>query len=99
MLLTDAAYPRLRVTYGEADAFRDPLEVDVESFIGVKSYKAKGKRLTTCAVERIEELPPLREAEQETAEEETEQQDEPKNDENGNEPKQLSLFDLMPADE
>lgn len=60
VLLTDAVYPRLRLTYGAADAFRDPLEVDVEQFIGVKSYKAKGKRLTTCAVERIDELEPLR---------------------------------------
>ena len=60
VLLTAEPYPRLKVTYGGADAFRDALEVDVESFIGVKSYKAKGKRLTTLAVERIEELEPLR---------------------------------------
>ncbi len=60
VLLTDVPYPRVRVTYGGADAFRDPLEVDAEQFIGVKSYKAKGKRLTTCAVERIEELEPVR---------------------------------------
>ena len=100
VLLTEAAYPRLRVTYGEADAFRDPLEVDVESFIGVKSYKAKGKRLTTCAVERIEELPPLREATPEPEEEEQpEEQPEVKTADNTEEPKQLSLFDLMSADE
>ena len=60
VLLTDTPFPRLRVTYGGADAFRDPLEVDAESFIGVKSFKAKGKRLTTCAVEKVEELEPLR---------------------------------------
>ena len=60
VLLTDQAYPRLLVTYGGADAFREPMEVDVEQYIGVKSYKAKGKRLTTCEVERIEELEPLR---------------------------------------
>ena len=60
VLLTDTPFPRLRVTYGGADAFRDPIEVDAESFIGVKSFKAKGKRLTTCAVEKVEELEPLR---------------------------------------
>jgi len=60
VLLTAQAYPRLRICYGGADAFRDPLEVDVETYIGVKSFKAKGKRLTTCEVERIEELEPLR---------------------------------------
>lgn len=60
VLLTDTPCPRLLVTYGGADAFRDPFEVDAESFIGVKSFKAKGKRLTTCAVESVEELEPLR---------------------------------------
>ncbi len=68
ILLTDTYYPRLLVTYGEADAFRDPMEVDVEAFIGVKSFKAKGKRLTTCAVEKIEELEPLRMPESEESE-------------------------------
>ena len=60
ILLTDAIYPRLLVTYGGSDAFREPLELDAESFIGVKSYKAKGKRITTCAIDKIEELEPLR---------------------------------------
>ncbi len=60
VLLSDNAYPRILVTMGGGDAFREPMEVDVEQFIGVKSFKAKGKRLTTCSVERIEELEPLR---------------------------------------
>lgn len=60
VLLTDEAYPRLLVTYGGADAFRDPMEIDVEQYVGAKSYKAKGKRITTCATSRIEELEPLR---------------------------------------
>lgn len=60
VLLTDQVYPRLLVTYGGADAARDPMEVDVSTYIGVKGIKAKGKRLTTCAVEKIEELKPLR---------------------------------------
>ena len=64
VMLTDTAYPRLSVVYGGADAFRDPMEVDVESYIGVKSFKAKGKRLTTCAVERVDELEPLRQPEE-----------------------------------
>ena len=81
VLLTDTPFPRLRVTYGGADAFRDPIEVDAESFIGVKSFKAKGKRLTTCAVEKVEELEPLRrpaeEAPQEPAAEGQEPPSEP----------------------
>ena len=77
VLLTSQVYPRLLVTYGGADSFREPLELDVEQFIGVKSFKAKGKRITTCAIERIEELEPTRmpepiveEAENNEAEEE-----------------------------
>lgn len=60
VLLTSQVYPRLLVTYGGADSFREPLELDVEQFIGVKSFKAKGKRITTCAIECIEELEPTR---------------------------------------
>ena len=73
VLLTDQVYPRLRLTYGGADSFRDPLEVDVEQFIGVKSYKAKGKRLTTCEVKLIEELEPQRFPEPEEVAEETDE--------------------------
>ena len=65
VLLTDVAFPRLRITYGGPDAFRDPMEVELADFIGCKSFKAKGKRLTTCTVESIEELEPIRQPEPE----------------------------------
>ena len=73
ILLTDTAFPRLLVTFGGNDAFRGTLEVDAESFVGVKSFKAKGKRITTFDVASIEELEPLRfpEAEKEAETEET----------------------------
>ena len=60
VLLTDKLYPRIRIRFSGNDAFRDPIEIDAESFIGIKSYKAKGKRLTTFSVSYIEELEPLR---------------------------------------
>ena len=60
VLLTDTPYPRLQVVYGGADAFRGSEEVDVEQFIAVKGYKAKGKRLTTWQTESITELEPTR---------------------------------------
>ncbi len=60
VLLTDTPYPRLQVVYGGADAFRGSEEVDVEQFIAVKGYKAKGKRLTTWQTESITELEPVR---------------------------------------
>ena len=72
ILLTDVAYPRILVTYGGADALRPQEEIDAESFVGQKSFKAKGKRLTNWAVERIEELEPLRHPDPEEQTEEPE---------------------------
>ena len=60
LLLTDTVYPRLEVTYGGADAVRPKEEIDAESFIGQKSFKAKGKRLSTWEVASVQELEPLR---------------------------------------
>ena len=60
ILLTDQVYPRIQITYGGADEFRGKEEIDVEQFIAVKGYKAKGKRLTTYQIESIIELEPLR---------------------------------------
>ena len=71
-LLTDTVYPRLQITFGGADATRAPLEIDAESFVGVKGFKAKGKRLTTWQVESIEELEPLRQPAPEPSEDEGE---------------------------
>jgi topoisomerase-4 subunit A len=48
------------VTYGGNDAFRGSEEVDVEQFISVKGFKAKGKRLTTFEMASVEELEPTR---------------------------------------
>ena len=58
ILLSDAAGCRIKVIFGGTDAYREPLEVDAMDFIAVKSYKARGKRLTTYAVDKVEELEP-----------------------------------------
>ena len=60
ILLTDQVYPRLQVIYGGVDEFRGSEEIDVEQFITVKGFKAKGKRLTTYQTENITELEPTR---------------------------------------
>ena len=68
-------YPRLEVTYSADSGKKISSEIiDVEEFIGVKGVKAKGKRVTTFAVDRFEWLEPLK-ADPEPAEavEETEQ--------------------------
>ena len=94
VLLTDEPYPRLQITFGGHDSFRDPLEIDAESFIGIKSIKAKGKRLTTLETADITELEPARHPE---PVEESETQSEPSLDtaDNGNSP----ADDDFPAEE
>ncbi len=58
IILSDEPGCRVEVTYGGADSFRGSAVVDATEFIGVKSCKAKGKRLTTFAVESIVEIEP-----------------------------------------
>ena len=60
ILLTDVVYPRIDVVYGGADAARGHEEIDCEQFVGVKGFKAKGKRLTTFTVDHVDELEPTR---------------------------------------
>lgn len=56
--LSDKPGAMFKITFGAPDDFREPLVVDAEEFIGVKSFKAKGKRLTTFAIATVEELDP-----------------------------------------
>ncbi|GHT03509.1 DNA topoisomerase IV subunit A [Bacteroidia bacterium] len=58
VLLTDAVYPRLEAVHGGNDAFRGTQIIDVEEFIAVKGFKAKGKRITTFELATIKELEP-----------------------------------------
>lgn len=60
LLLTDTYYPRIGVTFGGADAVRPALEIDADEFIGVKSFKAKGKRVSTFEIAEVQELEPMR---------------------------------------
>ena len=60
VLLMSDEYPRIRVVFGGNDAAREPLTIHVDEFIAVKSCKAKGKRITTYQVEKVEELEPYK---------------------------------------
>ncbi len=60
ILLTDTPYPRLKVEFGGADSVRPDLEIEADEFIGVKSFKAKGKRLSNYIVASVEELEPTK---------------------------------------
>ena len=55
-------YPRLEVVYAEGSGKKIQSEIiEVEDFIGVKSCKARGKRVTTFAVDKFNWLAPLKE--------------------------------------
>jgi topoisomerase-4 subunit A len=56
--LSDNAGARFQLTFGGADDYREPLIVDAAEFIAVKSFKAKGKRLTTFNLASVTELEP-----------------------------------------
>lgn len=96
VLLSCEAYPRIQITFGGHDSFRDALIVEASDFVGVKSFKAKGKRLTTYTVGEIMELEPTRRPETEENEENAENESESEEttatpggeDENG----QMNLF-------
>ena len=60
LLLTDTPFPRLEVKFGGPDSVRPPLEIDAEEYIGLKSFKAKGKRISNYTIDEISELEPLR---------------------------------------
>lgn len=90
-LLTDETFPRIEVVFGGNDNFREPLILDAEQFIGVKSFKAKGKRVSNYQVETVNELEPTR-----FPQITEEPQDMPKtveDDDSDDTPEQMNLFD------
>ena len=57
--LTEVEYPRFEISFGGKHKDRDNEIIEVSEFIGVKSYKAKGKRLTSFMVANILEIEPV----------------------------------------
>lgn len=72
LLLTDTPFPRLRLTFGGPDSVREAAIVEADEYIAVKSFKAKGKRLTTWQLDCIEEIEPTKAPESEPTEESAE---------------------------
>ena len=58
LLLSDEPCPRFEVKMGGGDAFREPFIIDAEEFIGVKTFKAKGRRVTNWEMAKITEVEP-----------------------------------------
>jgi topoisomerase-4 subunit A len=57
-LLTDETFARIEIVFGGNDSFREPLIIEAEQFVGVKSFKAKGKRISTFEIANVNELDP-----------------------------------------
>jgi len=57
--ITWVHYPRFEIEFGGKNIERENEIVEVAEFIGVKSFKAKGKRLTNYQVENIKEIEPV----------------------------------------
>ncbi len=57
--ITEVEYPRFEIHFGGKHKSRETEIIEVAGFIGVKSYKAKGKRLTSFTVDNITELDPV----------------------------------------
>ncbi|MBQ4398849.1 MAG: DNA gyrase/topoisomerase IV subunit A [Bacteroidales bacterium] len=75
--------PRLRLSYKVSDAgnsFPDD-EINVEEFIGIKSYKAKGKRLSTREIDEWQFLEPYQPEPSEDEPEEPDDKGEPNEEE------------------
>ena len=57
--ITEVEYPRLELKFGGKNRDRTPEIIEVADFIGVKSFRARGKRLSNYEVKVIEELEPM----------------------------------------
>ena len=66
--ITDKQGATLVVTYKGAQATRPADEIDVDSFIGLKSHRAKGKRITTYDVDTLSFIEPEEPEVEESAE-------------------------------
>ncbi|MBR7097632.1 MAG: DNA gyrase/topoisomerase IV subunit A, partial [Alistipes sp.] len=73
--LTDRSGATLVVTYKGAQASRPADEIDVDSFVGVKSHRAKGKRITTYDVASLSFIEPAFPEVDESAEDGSEVED------------------------
>jgi topoisomerase-4 subunit A len=88
--VTEVEYPRFELHFGGKHKGRENEIIEVAEFIGVKSHKARGKRLSSFMVDNIQEIEPVvrKEAEQETPDE---QDEEPRFRGNHDDPAQMKL--------
>lgn len=59
VMISDNAYPRIDVAFGGKYNTRPNEIIEAESFIGIKSHRAKGKRLSNLTIVNVTEIEPL----------------------------------------
>lgn len=65
--LSGERHPRFEVVFGGRNELRPPEIIVADEFIGEKSFKARGKRVTSFEVKEIREIEPLHKEEDELA--------------------------------
>ncbi len=85
--ITEVEYPRLEVSFGGRHKDRENEIIEIADFIGVKSYKARGKRLSNYEVKVVTELEPL------IVKEEESELNEDLGEDNDEDTSQMSLFE------
>ena len=58
MLLSDQLFPNYEIRFGGKNADREPEAVAAAEFIGLKSFKARGKRLSKYEIKKVLESDP-----------------------------------------
>lgn len=91
--ITEVEYPRFEIQFGGKYKDKDNEIIEVAEFIGVKSFKAKGKRLTSFTVDNIQEIEPVvkKEVNPEPPEEPEEEDDIPDHPPVKDDPAQMKL--------
>jgi len=88
--ITEVEYPRFEIEFGGKYKGRDNEIIEVAEFIGIKSYKAKGRRMTSFTVDNIHEIEPVVKKESVTKQEEI-IEDEPRHSDIKSDPTQMEL--------
>jgi topoisomerase-4 subunit A len=89
--ITEVEYPRFEIHFGGKHKNRETEIIEVAEFIGVKSYKAKGKRITSFMVDNILEIEPVVKKEAVVPDEETIVEEEPPHTPVHDDPAQMKL--------
>ncbi len=89
--ITEVEYPRFEIQFGGKNKDRENEIIEVAEFINVKSYKAKGKRLTSFMVDNIQEIEPVVIKESASEKEEEEEDEESQHPDKNIDPAQMKL--------